>query len=191
MPHRRGAPDGAHGPIGLRQTVAMDSLRLDAHPVGARPAPRWKRLLAACAWLPAAAFAQDQAQPRLPTVQLQAGMHIIKAEVADDIQTRARGLMYRQRLGPNEGMLFVFQDKSAQCFWMKNTVLPLSIAFIDDDGTVANIADMKPQTEDSHCSARPVRLALEMEQGWFAKRGVKAGDRIAGPWSNRGPGNPR
>lgn len=129
----------------------------------------------------AAAPAGAQPQPTLPRVQLQAGIHLIKAEVAADFATRARGLMFRERLGPGEGMLFVFQDKSPQCFWMRNTLIPLSIAFIDDDGTVVNVEDMKPKTEDSHCAARPVRYALEMEQGWFGKRGVGPGFRLGGP----------
>jgi len=74
----------------------------------------------------------------------------------------------------------VFDEPSPQCFWMRNTLIPLSIAFLADDGTVVNIADMKPQSDDSHCSAKPVRYALEMNQGWFAKRGVKSGTRISG-----------
>jgi uncharacterized membrane protein (UPF0127 family) len=119
-----------------------------------------------------------QPQPKLPTVELQAGMHLIRAEVAADFDTRAKGLMFRERLGPNEGMLFVFQERAQQCFWMKNTQIPLSIAFIDDDGTIANVADMKPFDESSHCSARPVRFALEMDQGWFARRGVLNGVRL-------------
>ncbi len=151
------------------------------------PRPPARRCRVALAWIAAScvaalapwALAQDRAQPRLPTVELQAGIHLIRAEVADDFATRQTGLMFRERLGPNEGMLFVFQQPSLQCFWMKNTPLPLSIAFIDDDGTIANIADMKPLSEDSHCSAHEVRYALEMEQGWFARRGLKAGSRLA------------
>ena len=88
--------------------------------------------------------------------------------------------MFRERLGPNQGMLFVFADKATQCFWMRNTLIPLSIAFIDDDGRIVNIADMQPRSDDSHCSAAPIRLALEMEQGWFAKRGVGPGATIGG-----------
>ncbi|HYF60626.1 MAG TPA: DUF192 domain-containing protein [Burkholderiaceae bacterium] len=120
-------------------------------------------------------------QPKLPVIELQAGMHVIKAEVAADGTSRARGLMMRERLGPNEGMLFVFEQKAGHCFWMKNTLLPLSIAFVDEDGTIANIADMKPQSEESHCPLRPVRYALEMEQGWFGRRGIAAGTRLVQP----------
>jgi uncharacterized membrane protein (UPF0127 family) len=117
-------------------------------------------------------------QPILPRIDLQAGMHVIRAEVADSGERRMKGLMMREKLGPNEGMLFVFEYKAGHCFWMKNTLLPLSIAFIDDDGTIANIEDMKPRTEDSHCPVRPIRYALEMEQGWFARRGIKAGTKL-------------
>jgi hypothetical protein len=89
--------------------------------------------------------------------------------------------MMRERLGPNEGMIFVFPDKAGHCFWMKNTLIPLSIAFVDDDGTIVNIADMQPHSEASHCPARPIRYALEMEQGWFARRGLKPGGRLQQP----------
>ncbi len=128
-------------------------------------------------------------QPTLPRVDIQAGMHVIKAEVAADGPSRTRGLMMRERLGPNEGMLFVFDQKAGHCFWMKNTLIPLSIAFLDDDGTIANILDMKPHDESSHCPVRPVRYALEMEQGWFAKRGLKAGVRLSQPQVFRAPAN--
>ncbi|HQD83220.1 MAG TPA: DUF192 domain-containing protein [Quisquiliibacterium sp.] len=137
-------------------------------------------LLLPVAALLSAADASAQPQPTLPRVQLQAGIHLISAEVAASHDTRARGLMFRERLGPNQGMLFVFADKATQCFWMRNTLIPLSIAFIDDDGRIVNIADMQPRSDDSHCSAAPIRLALEMEQGWFAKRGVGPGATIGG-----------
>ena len=88
--------------------------------------------------------------------------------------------MYRKALQPNHGMVFVFEQPNVQCFWMRNTVLPLSIAFIREDGIIANIADMEPMTDTSHCSSTPVLYALEMEQGWFAKRGLQAGKKITG-----------
>ncbi len=120
------------------------------------------------------------AGPTLPVKSLAAGMHRIQAEVAATDATRSRGLMYRKELAPNHGMLFVFEQANVQCFWMRNTLLPLSIAFILDDGTITNIADMAPMTENSHCSTAPVRYTLEMEQGWFAKRGITAGKKITG-----------
>jgi len=117
----------------------------------------------------------------LPAITLQAGMHNIRAAVAQTSDQRQTGLMYRREMAQHEGMLFIFEQASAQCFWMKNTPLPLSIAFLADDGSVVNIADMKPQSLDSHCSTQPVRFVLEMNQGWFAKRGIKAGFKITGP----------
>ncbi|MGB2816103.1 MAG: DUF192 domain-containing protein [Burkholderiaceae bacterium] len=130
--------------------------------------------------VPETVKAQSRAQATLPTVKLTAGIHVITAEAATTPQTRTVGLMYRERLAPNHGMLFVFEEKSQQCFWMRNTLVPLTIAFIEDDGTIAQLADMAPKTEVSHCSQKPVRYALEMEQGWFAKRGIAAGARMGG-----------
>jgi uncharacterized membrane protein (UPF0127 family) len=125
-------------------------------------------------------LAQSEAQPRLDSITLQAGMHQIRAEVArTPVQTQT-GMMYRREMGTHEGMLFVFDGLSRRCFWMKNTLLPLSIAFIADDGSIVDLADMQPQSEQSHCSSQPVRYALEMNQGWFAKRGIKPGFKLKG-----------
>lgn len=132
-------------------------------------------LLAFAFALAAPALAQE-----LPAVQLNAGMYLIRAEVAADFPSRAQGLMYRKRLAPNAGMLFVFDQPGEQCMWMKNTLIPLSVAFIDDAGTIINIEDMAPQTLDSHCARRAARYALEMNGGWFAARGIKPGMRIGG-----------
>jgi uncharacterized membrane protein (UPF0127 family) len=126
-----------------------------------------------------AAVAQDAPQ-QLPATKLTAGIHNIQAQVAQTPEQRATGLMFRPAMPTNDGMLFAFEDAGVQCFWMKNTLLPLSAAFVADDGTVVNIEDMKPQTLDSHCSKKPVRFVLEMNQGWFAKRGIKAGDKLSG-----------
>ena len=142
--------------------------------------------IAVSALAPLTATAQDQPQTNLPRVQLQAGMHNIQAQVAVTPDQRATGLMFRREMPQHEGMLFVFEQPSVQCFWMKNTLLPLSIAFLADDGTVVNLTDMKPQTLDGHCSDKPVRFVLEMNQGWFAKRGIKPGYKLAGaPFSAR------
>ena len=131
-----------------------------------------------------AAFAQ-QAPQSLPTLRLNAGIHNIQAELAQTPEQRSVGLMHRPSMDAPHGMLFAFEQAATQCFWMKNTLLPLSIAFLADDGTVVNIADMAPQTTESHCSAQPVRYALEMNRGWFAKRGVKPGSRLSGaPFGN-------
>lgn len=137
---------------------------------------------ALAALLSATALAQSGPQ-QLPAIQLSAGMHLIQAEVAETQEQRATGLMHRKSMPVNAGMLFVFEQPGVQCFWMKNTLLPLSIAFVADDGSIVNIADMQPMSEASHCSAKPVRFALEMNQGWFAKRAIKAGARLqGGPW---------
>jgi uncharacterized membrane protein (UPF0127 family) len=136
-----------------------------------------------------ASFAQTPGgQPPLPTVQLQSGMYLIKAEVANDFGTRMQGLMMREKMAPNEGMLFIFPSAETQCMWMKNTLLPLSVAFIDEQGTILNIEDMKPQTENSHCSAKAARYALEMNQGWFKGKNIKPGAKISGLEK---AGNPR
>ena len=135
---------------------------------------------ALAAALPAPAAAQDKAQPRLPTITLTAGMHRITAEVAATPHEQSMGLMFRREMDANDGMLFVYETPQRMCFWMRNTVLPLSIAFIADDGRIVNIRDMQPLTENSHCSDAPVRYALEMHQGWFAKRGIGPGFRLRG-----------
>ena len=124
---------------------------------------------------------QEQPQLNLPRMPLAAGMHLIDAQVAQTPEQRQIGLMHRREMPVTEGMLFVFEQSATQCFWMKNTLLPLTAAFVADDGRVVNLVDMKPQTTDSHCSTEPVRFVLEMNQGWFAKRGVKAGSRLSGP----------
>lgn len=127
------------------------------------------------------------AQPRLPVVRIQAGIHVIKAERAATPREREIGLMGRERLGPNEGMLFVFETRGMHCFWMRNTPLPLSIAFLDDDGRIVHIAQMAPHSERSHCPVKPVRFALEMEQGWFARHGLATGARLMQPELFPGP----
>ena len=132
------------------------------------------------ALLAGSVFAQAAPQPRLETTTLRAGMHLIQAELARTDQQQEIGLMMRAEMAAHEGMLFVFRDKAPRCFWMRNTLLPLTIAFIDDDGRIVNLADMKPRSEDSHCAAKPVRFALEMNQGWFSKRNIAAGYRLEG-----------
>jgi uncharacterized protein len=127
-----------------------------------------------------AASAQGSPQMNLPVVQLQAGMHNIRAQVATGVNVYT-GLMWRREMPQHEGMLFVYDTPAVQCFYMRNTYLPLSIAFIADDGSIVNIRDMQPLTENSHCADKPVRYALEMHQGWFAKKGIKPGFKIAGP----------
>jgi uncharacterized membrane protein (UPF0127 family) len=134
-------------------------------------------------WACAAALLQalppvGLAQPAVTTLTVR--FFQITAEVADTPALRTRGLMGRQSLPPNHGMLFVFEQPQQQCFWMRNTPLPLSIAFLDDEGRISSMADMQPLSEATHCSHVPVRYALEMEQGWFTKRGIQPGEIIRG-----------
>lgn len=134
-----------------------------------------KRLLLLGAVLAATAHAQG-----LPMMELTAGFYRIEAEVAANNPDRMRGLMHRRAMPQQRGMLFVFPNSAPHCFWMKNTLIPLSIAFLDAGGRILNIEEMQPQTEDNHCAAQPARYALEMNAGWFAQRGLKPGDQIGG-----------
>ncbi|KAB2923854.1 MAG: DUF192 domain-containing protein [Dechloromonas sp.] len=120
------------------------------------------------------------AQTTMPVIELTAGFHRIEAEVAATDQNRQSGLMHRQSMPPQRGMLFVFTQENTHCMWMRNTLLPLSVAFIDADGAIINIEDMQPQTEDNHCARRPARYALEMNRGWFTQRGIAAGAKLRG-----------
>lgn len=128
----------------------------------------------------AGAIYAQTASAQLPTMQLAAGIHVIRAEVVSTYDARAQGLMFRKHLGPNQGMLFVFPQVEAHCMWMKNTLIPLSVAFADEKGRIVSISEMKPQTETTHCAAEPARFALEMSGGWFAAKGIKAGSYLRG-----------
>jgi uncharacterized protein len=126
---------------------------------------------------------QDQPgepQMTLQRIKIAAGMHQIDTQVAATPEQRQTGLMWRKSMPMHEGMLFIFEQPSQQCFWMKNTLIPLTAAFVADDGTIVNLEDMKPQTTEPHCSVKPVRYVLEMNKGWFAKKGIKAGSKLVG-----------
>jgi uncharacterized membrane protein (UPF0127 family) len=116
----------------------------------------------------------------LPVIELKAGKEKVRAEVAATPESQQLGLMYRTSLAPNSGMLFVFRDKAGHCFWMRNTLIPLSIAFIGDDGRVVNIEEMQANTETNHCPQKAVRYALEMTEGWFTQKKIKAGSLVEG-----------
>ncbi len=120
-------------------------------------------------------------------LELSAGMHLIQAEVANTDESRALGLMNRKSLPGNRGMLFVFVQPGPQCMWMRNTLIPLSVAFLDEQGRIINVEEMKPLTEDHHCAKRPAKYALEMNAGWFARRGFEAGMPIGG--MDKAPGS--
>ncbi len=127
-----------------------------------------------------AGVAAMPAAAEMPIAELGAGMYRIEAEVASTFEDRQRGLMYRRTMPQQHGMVFVFTEEARHCMWMKNTLLPLSVAFLDGSGRVVNIEDMQPQTENNHCATAPARYALEMNIGWFRERGIKPGDSIRG-----------
>lgn len=137
----------------------------------------WKLHWLSCLALAVVACA---ARAEMPRIELTAGIHRIEAEVAADQGNRMQGLMYRREMAPHRGMLFVFPQAAVQCMWMRNTLLPLSVAFLDDQGRILNIEDMAPQTDDSHCATAPSRFALEMNRGWFAQKGIKPGTKLGG-----------
>ncbi len=124
--------------------------------------------------------AAASAQNAMPVMELSAGFHRIEAEVAANDQSRQVGLMNRTAMPAQRGMLFVFPQERTHCMWMRNTLMPLSVAFIDADGVIINIENMQPQTEDNHCARVPARYALEMNLGWFAQRGIKPGMKLQG-----------
>ncbi|MDB5800124.1 MAG: hypothetical protein JWL63_1063 [Rhodocyclales bacterium] len=142
------------------------------------------RLAARFAFLLLLAFSvQASAQntgPAFPHTELSIGMFRIDTEVAYTESLREYGLMFRKNMASNTGMVFIFDSPQLHCMWMKNTLLPLSVAFIDDAGKIINIEDMQPQTETSHCAQRPARFALEMNKGWFKDKNFKAGTKIVG-----------
>ena len=127
------------------------------------------------AWLGAA-----EASSELPIIELSTGIYRIKAEVAATPESRAKGLMHRESMASNQGMLFVFTELNTHCMWMRNTLLPLSVAFLDEGGRILNIAEMAPKTETNHCAVRPSRFALEMNSAWFSQRGIKEGAKVLG-----------
>lgn len=127
-----------------------------------------------------ALWANAHALAQMPRMELAVGFHRIEVEVAADQTDRMQGLMQRRVMATNQGMLFVFPQTERHCMWMRNTFLPLSVAFLDEQGYILNIEEMKPQTEDNHCAAGLARFALEMNSGWFASKGLKPGVRISG-----------
>jgi uncharacterized membrane protein (UPF0127 family) len=154
--------------------TSVDRLRAALHSCALGAAMAAQLLCASVAWA-------QQGPQHLPAIQLGAGIHLIHAEVAQSEEEHEIGLMNRTDLGTNDGMIFIFERSGQQCFWMKNTLIPLAVAFIGDDGTVVNVDEMKAQTLDPHCSTQPVRFVLEMNKGWFSKRGIRAGSKLSGP----------
>ncbi len=135
-----------------------------------QPACWTAAVLALTAW-------QVQAQQSL---ELTAGIYRIRAELANTDESRTEGLMHRRSMPANHGMLFVFDHEARYCMWMRNTLMPLSVAFLDGRGRIINVDEMQPQTENTHCAAKPAKFALEMNAAWFKRRGLGAGTIIAG-----------
>jgi uncharacterized membrane protein (UPF0127 family) len=137
-----------------------------------------------CAAGIAAAFGgeeQSGGQAALPTITLSINGHNLRAEVAATLQSRRKGLMSRPALADGEAMLLVFPENKRHCLWMRDTLIPLSAAFLNKSGDIVNIAaKMQPQTDRRHCATAPAQYALETSQGWFIKHGIKAGDTIKG-----------
>lgn len=146
-----------------------------------RPLPWAALLLAACLLLPAPAWAQSRGEPqKLPSVWVRIGETQVQVSLALTPQQRQRGYMHYRSIGDTEGMLFVFDSHRRSCMWMRNTLVPLTVAWLTDGGAIVNTADMQPLSEKSHCSAKPVRLALEMRRGWFAERKLDEGAVLQG-----------
>ena len=148
----------------------METNRLD--PGGAA------RFLAAAAIALAALGAQ--ADVAFKTSRIKVGGHELKVEVAQSDEVRMQGLMFRKQLAKNDGMLFIFDEPAYHAMWMKNTLIALSVAFVDKNGEILNILDMEPQTLDTHMAAGPAVYAIETNKGWFAENKVKAGDKVTG-----------
>jgi len=144
------------------------------------PRIRLIRFFCIVAFAAIASSANAQLNIGLRTIQMKVGIYSIQAEVADNPDLREVGLMNRTSLPTNSGMLFIFEQKAGNCFWMKNTKLPLSIAFIADDGKIVNIEEMQADTTNNHCPKAPIRYALEMNKGWFSERVIVPGNLIQG-----------
>ena len=125
-------------------------------------------------------FVAFSANAEMPLIELKAGKQKLTAEVANTDPDRIQGLMHRRMLPENRGMLFVFPNIGYHGIWMKNTFIPLSVAFIDDKGVIVNIEDMQPQTLNAHCAKKPARFALEMNQGWFRQKNIRSGVQVTG-----------
>ena len=167
---------GKNNPLGCKILVAA------VNRIGNISLPMKIRLLfAALALAVPLLFSAEKAQPELPTTTLMIGQTSVKAEVADNDAERSSGLMFRESLAPDSGMLFVMPSVAPATFWMKNTLIPLSIAFLDEHGTIMEIHDMEPKSEKTVRSTFPrIAYALEMQQGWFGKKNIWPGEKVSG-----------
>ena len=161
-------------------TCRWDTLRIAAGPRGTRRMDVLKLTTVLVAALLAFHGLHAARADPLMTYPLKVKGYAIRVEVANTEDTRRTGLMFRDALPENQGMLFVYETEGRHAMWMKNTLIPLSVAFIDRSGRIINIEDMQPQTEDAHGAQASVAFSLEANRGWFTKRGIKAGDRVQG-----------
>jgi uncharacterized protein len=145
-------------------------------PALAPRAAAWRAL--AGAFLAAATLARAEAP--LPVAHVRIGAQALRVEIAATTEQRMKGLMFREKLAKDDGMLFIFDEPGYHAIWMRNTLIPLSVAFIDGEGRILNIADMEPQSDDQHLAAGPARYAIETNKGWFAAHRLKAGDKVTG-----------
>lgn len=150
--------------------------RITMNTNGFTQGPLMKRYLLLASLL----FSLNSQAQNFQVTSLTIGVHLVRAEMAISEEERARGLMFRETLGQNDGMVFRFANVGKACMWMKNTLVPLSVAFIAEDGSIINIEDMTPQSLEPHCAKQPVRYALEMSRGWFNKHNIKPGAVVSG-----------
>lgn len=120
------------------------------------------------------------AESTLKRQQFQIGTYVIDAELARTADERQRGLMFRESLAENQGMMFQFTQADHYCMWMKNTLIPLSIAFIDEHGKIINIEEMRANSEQTTCAKSKARYALEMNAGWYNQRQIMVGQKVEG-----------
>jgi uncharacterized membrane protein (UPF0127 family) len=139
-----------------------------------------KKILVLFLFAPCLLSLSVRAQTVMPRAELSIGLFRILAEVAATPEQRGEGLMQRRSMAGHEGMLFVFPHADRHCMWMKNTFIPLSVAFLDAEGKIINMRNMQPQSEKNHCADTPARFALEMNQGWFADKGIAPGAKVQG-----------
>jgi uncharacterized membrane protein (UPF0127 family) len=135
------------------------------------------RFLAALAFLAASLAHADVA---FKATRVKVGGHTLNAQIAATEPQRMQGLMFREKLGHDDAMVFIFDEPGYQSMWMKNTLIPLSVAFIDGEGRILNILDMEPQTLDTHTSAGPALYAIETNRGWFEEKKIKPGEKVTG-----------
>jgi uncharacterized membrane protein (UPF0127 family) len=169
---RYSSDEGSGHPRLLR--IARHSRNHACHPIQL-PGSRWRFLAMFFAF-----FLSAPVNAEMPVRELGISGHTLRVEVAYTETTRSQGLMSRQSMNDNDGMLFVFPTAGHHSMWMMNTDIPLSVAFLDAKGVILNIEDMTPRTATAHSSAGAAKYAVEANLGWFSTRNIKAGERVKG-----------